>query len=145
MRHLREVHGQQSQGQTPQTFKCPEPNCKRHHRGFAREYNMLEHHRRLHGENAEQITIVQSGHADSISSARPEGDDTGLGTTDNFDSVYLQGRSSNETALQVLRTELNELKAQKEQALQNFDQKIVAMSTALRFMEERLQNTMAVE
>lgn len=121
---------------------------------------MLEHHRRLHGEpvienaaleeprsgeNAEQITMVQSGPAHSISSARPEGDDTGLGTTDNFDSVYLQGRSGNETALQVLRAELNGLKAQKEQALRNFNQEIVAMSTALRFMEERLQNTTAVE
>ena len=154
MRHLREVHGQQIQGQAPQTFMCPEPNCKRHHRGFTREYNMLEHHRRQHeepvigntileepssGGNRDQTTFAQQFYSNSISGARSESDNAGLGAADTFDTAHQQKRSGSETALHALRAELSGLKAQKEQALQTFDQQIVAISTALRVMEERLQ------
>ncbi|MCJ1264107.1 hypothetical protein MMC22_003978 [Lobaria immixta] len=160
MRHLREVHGQQVQGQAPQTFMCPEPNCKRHRRGFPREYNMLEHHRRLHekpaigntileepgsGQNGDQTTIARQVYSNSISGTHSESDDADLGTADTFDVVHQQDRSGSETALQVLQVELKGLKAQKEQALQAFDQQIVAISTALRVVGQRLQSTMAVE
>ena len=156
MRHLREVHGQYIQGQAPQTFMCPEPNCKRHHRGFTREYNMLEHHRRQHEgsviENAlleetdserkgDQMMSVRQGYSNSISGP-------GLVATDTFDVVHQHGQSSSETAFHVLQAELNELKAQKEhaeQALQTFDQQIVAISGALRVMEERLQSAVVIE
>lgn len=160
MRHMREVHGQHIHGQASQMFKCPEPNCKRHLRGFPREYNMLSHHRRIHeepttenivletpnpGRKGDQMIITRPGDDNSLSGSHSKSDDTGLGTADSLDNVHQHEQSSSETALQVLRAQLNGLKAQREQALRTFDQKIVTMSTALRLVEEGLQNTTAVE
>lgn len=121
---------------------------------------MLEHHRCLHEgqvignailgepgsrENGDQIRIARQGYSNSISGARSGSDDAGLKAADTFDTVHRQERSGSETALQVLRAELNGVKAQKEQAVQTFDEQIVAISTTLRVMEERLHSSMAVE
>ncbi|MCJ1357718.1 MAG: hypothetical protein MMC33_007714 [Icmadophila ericetorum] len=48
-RHRREVHHQDDDGKPTPKYRCPEPNCKRHRRGFARQWNMYEHRRRIHG------------------------------------------------------------------------------------------------
>lgn len=91
------------------------------------------------------MIIAESGYGNSLSGARSESDDTGLRTADDFDTVHQHEQSSSATTLQVLRAELNGLKAQREQALRTFDQEIALLGNALRLMEERLQNTTAVE
>lgn len=152
VRHGREVHGKSNRGQPAQTFACPEVNCKRHHRGFAREYNMLEHHRRIHEEPTvdgvvvkaqgfesvrDQMRLSSRAKEDSPSGGCSESNDSALETADKL-SGHRQGSSG--TTLQVLRAELERLKAQRERALQTFDEEIEALSTSLRIMERSGQN-----
>ena len=121
---------------------------------------MLSHHRRIHAEpmtenivletpnpggNGDQMIITRPGDDNSLSGSPSKSDDTGLGTADSLDDVHRHEQSSSETTLRVLRAQLSGLEARREQALQTFDQKIVTMSTALRLVEEGLQNTTAVE
>jgi len=47
-RHQREVHRLDIRGNPAQMFLCPEKNCSRHRKGFARQWNMEQHHRRRH-------------------------------------------------------------------------------------------------
>lgn len=156
LRHLREVHGKRTPGQPAQIFKCPEINCKRHDRGFGREHNMLEHHRRIHA--APFATSSDLKHRDpgspenrNISGApwsnpssvegRFEDGDATCGELETISPGGLQEeRKSNQTALQVLRAELDLLKARREQAVRGFDQEIDAMTTTVRVMEERIQS-----
>lgn len=121
---------------------------------------MLSHHRRIHGEpitenevleeqnsgvNGDQMIIALPRDDNSVSGSHLTSDDAGLGTADSLNNVQQYEQSSSETTLQVLRAKLSGLEAQREQALRTFDQKIVAMSTTLRLVEEGLQNTTAVE
>ncbi|ERF72194.1 hypothetical protein EPUS_02081 [Endocarpon pusillum Z07020] len=47
-RHNREVHGSQ-------THCCPITSCKRHVRGFARKYNLIEHLKRCHSPESPNL------------------------------------------------------------------------------------------
>lgn len=115
---------------------------------------MLEHRRRQHeepvigntileepgsGGKGDQMMGVRQGYSNFVSGAPSESGDAGPGTADAFDTVHQQEQCGSETVLPVLRAELNGLEAQKKQALQTFDEKILAISTTLRVMEERLQ------
>lgn len=47
-RHQREIHRLDIRGNPARTFLCPDKNCTRHRKGFARQWNMEQHHRRRH-------------------------------------------------------------------------------------------------
>ncbi|MCJ1404016.1 hypothetical protein MMC11_007240, partial [Xylographa trunciseda] len=53
LRHTREVHKLDKQGEITSKYTCPESGCKRHKRGFARQWNMVQHFRRAHTDGNE--------------------------------------------------------------------------------------------
>lgn len=36
----------------PTLYRCPVRTCKRHHKGFPRKYNLFEHQKRIHQQQA---------------------------------------------------------------------------------------------
>ena len=117
---------------------------------------MLEHHRRIHAapfakssdlkhrdpgspENR-NISGAPWSNPSSVEGRFEDGDAT-CGELETISPGGLQEeRKSNQTALQVLRAELDLLKARREQAVRGFDQEIDAMTTTVRVMEERIQS-----
>lgn len=43
------MHGLDRKGKPAQEYRCTVATCKRHRRGFRRQWNLIEHQRRIHG------------------------------------------------------------------------------------------------
>ena len=69
LRHQREVHRRDEDGRCLDVFPCPVKLCKRNTRGFARQWNLHEHCRRVHGMQSPSPPREELGVTDSDSSS----------------------------------------------------------------------------
>lgn len=58
-RHQREVHKSRDGDRVLSEYFCPDVRCERHTRGFPRRWNLMEHQRRIHGINRDQLQQQQ--------------------------------------------------------------------------------------
>ncbi|MCJ1318703.1 hypothetical protein MMC15_004033 [Xylographa vitiligo] len=76
LRHIREVHKLDSQGQPTSKHACPEASCTRHKKGFAEHWNMAQHFRRAHrtgsGFAARQLRSSSPEASESVERAAAE-------------------------------------------------------------------------
>jgi len=63
LRHQREVHriSSSSSKLPPPSYPCPVRGCRRHDNAFARQWNLQEHMKRVHGQH--QKTEIPSNHS----------------------------------------------------------------------------------
>ena len=113
---------------------------------------MWEHHRRIHGDprvddavgenrscgdTKDQTELSSREGTSSLSASFLKRNDSAPEVGNGFTAHQ---RGTSETTLQVLRAEIDGLKARREQAVRTFDEEIDAMNTSLRIMERRAQS-----
>jgi len=135
LRHRREVHGKQGHGKPSQEYRCPNSTCKRHLRGFARRSNLVEHGRRIH-ETFVKDDLENSTHRQPNTPGRIVEVESAIDNAMTGSQVIIPDQrqiesENNAATLRGLQNRLDEIRKQKDEAMQRFDGDIRALGDAL--------------
>ena len=132
LRHRREVHGKNENGllDCNVPYPCPVPVCKRNKRGFRRQWNMLEHVKRLHPTIASPALDMTSHISDHEFMASPV-----LSSPRSSVSRSLSSMEEPDVLCHGLRQKMVALEAERRDALCRYDEKIKALSEAIRAIQ----------
>ena len=133
LRHRREVHGKNENGllDSRAPYPCPVAACKRSKRGFQRQWNMLEHVKRLHPTIASPASDTISHVSDFEHMASPV-----LSSSRSSVSRPLSSLEEPDVLCHGLRQKMATLEAERRDALCRYDEKIKALSEAIRAIQK---------
>ena len=130
LRHRREVHGKNENGLLD-SYPCPVAACKRSERGFRRQWNMLEHVKRLHPTITSPGSATTSHIGDLDYMASPV-----LSSARSSVSRPLSSLEEPDILCHGLRQKMAALEAERRDTLCRYDEKIKALSEAIRAIQK---------
>ena len=146
LRHQREVHRRDEDGRSLDFYPCPVHLCKRNTRGFARQWNLNEHCRRVHGlpsasppredpETTDSDSLSVSHWIRGLSTSPPNPMDVA-----SWETLPLMklGRSPS-LICRDLRAELFSLQSHREDLLRIFNAGISSLEKAIEALEKEEQ------
>ena len=140
-RHLREIHHKDEKGSLIKLHLCPEVTCSRHRRGFARQWNMQEHYKRIHHGSLDMLaaplgTPASSSSEPDESPSSPTPDDRSIAsapasTSSRSLALLSEARILNGGLCEGLRAALLAMKAKR----QSMDDQISRFEKAIEDIE----------
>ncbi|KAM0802261.1 hypothetical protein BDR22DRAFT_887508 [Usnea florida] len=154
IRHGREVHGLKADGNPAPEFRCLVPGCQRGRKGFSRQHNLDQHNRRMHRRPTDkgglQLPLPEIEGEGAFDDMSEMGESEGPETTGSTpvalgksaEMITRAGAAPSQqlpsrgtaTSIPVLQAELDMLKAQKLDAVRQYDDSISKLEGALAIL-----------